>query len=365
MPFSGSVSVLFRDALGQVTSQTKWSAASAALAGGVGLFDNFGAAVVGVGDLDLDGVPDAAVGAPGDGDGGSGRGALWIVFAAANGTIKAVQKISDTSGGFLGGLADGDAFGSALASVGDLDGDGIQDLAVGAPGDDDGGDDAGAVWVLLLARDGTVREETKISARQGALAAMPGAGDRFGAALGAPASPDPAMSFDLAVGAPGSDGGGSDRGALHLLRLDRASCGNGEAEYAESCDDGDPVDANGCSNACTPRDSRTLFGEGEGGSLTLTIGGVAVTATTTLGQSADAAAAALAAAVAADPTLSMLGITASSAGGAVVVEAAIDAFSVDDPGFMVFVPALPAPSLGLLAALLGGLGALGAARRRR
>ncbi len=37
-----------------------------------------------------------------------------------------------------------------MAALGDLDGDGVSDLAVGAYRDDDGGVDRGAVWVLFL-----------------------------------------------------------------------------------------------------------------------------------------------------------------------------------------------------------------------
>ena len=37
-----------------------------------------------------------------------------------------------------------------MAALGDLDGDGVGDLAVGALGDDDGGSARGAVWVLFL-----------------------------------------------------------------------------------------------------------------------------------------------------------------------------------------------------------------------
>ncbi len=74
--------------------------------------------------------------------------------AAQPGWVLSHQKISDTEGGFTGRLDDGDRFGSSAASLCDLDGDGVGDLAAGAIGDDDGGDARGAVWVLIL--DGIV-----------------------------------------------------------------------------------------------------------------------------------------------------------------------------------------------------------------
>jgi hypothetical protein len=67
--------------------------------------------------------------------------------------VNSLQKISSTEGGFNGPVDTGDAFGGATASLGDLDGDGVTDLAVGARFDDDGGPNRGAVWVLFL--DGT------------------------------------------------------------------------------------------------------------------------------------------------------------------------------------------------------------------
>ncbi len=74
------------------------------------------------------------------------------------------HKVSDTSGNFTGELRDGDHFGSSLTDIGDFDGDGVRDVAVGAPLDDDGAVDNGAVWILLMNADGTVREQTKLSA---------------------------------------------------------------------------------------------------------------------------------------------------------------------------------------------------------
>ena len=77
-----------------------------------------------------------------------------MLFLNADGTVKAHGKISDTQGGFTGTLDNEDIFGGEVVALGDLDGDGVGDLAVGATGDDDGGAEgifgAGAVWVLFL-----------------------------------------------------------------------------------------------------------------------------------------------------------------------------------------------------------------------
>ena len=43
--------------------------------------------------------------------------------------VNSFQKLSDSSGGFAGTLRDGDFFGSAIAGIGDLDADGIEDIA--------------------------------------------------------------------------------------------------------------------------------------------------------------------------------------------------------------------------------------------
>ena len=47
-------------------------------------------------------------------------------------------------------LADNDRFGTSVASIGDLNGDGVDDLAVGAYSDDTGGSGRGAVHILFM-----------------------------------------------------------------------------------------------------------------------------------------------------------------------------------------------------------------------
>ena len=106
--------------------------------------------MAGIGDGDGDGINDLAVGARNDDDGGTDRGAVYVLFLNADGTVKAEQKISDTTGGLATSLDNDDRIGRSVAGVGDLDGDGIIDLIVGTYSDDDGGTDRGAVYVLHL-----------------------------------------------------------------------------------------------------------------------------------------------------------------------------------------------------------------------
>ena len=59
---------------------------------------------------------------------------MWILFLTTAGTVASHQKISDTEGDFTGTLGNNDKFGSSLANMGDLNGDGVVDLAVGRGG---------------------------------------------------------------------------------------------------------------------------------------------------------------------------------------------------------------------------------------
>ena len=203
---------------------------SATLLSSVGLTlhdsDEFGDALAWLGDLDGAGpsVAAMAVGAIGDDDGGSHKGAVYILFFNSAGTVTSFQKISAIAGGFTGTLDSDDEFGSSVANLGDIDGAGgaAGAIAVGCIGDDDGGTDHGAVYVLRLNANGTVFSTTKVTSVQaGVPADITGDGEEFGGAtcgLGDLDGAGPAASA-MAVGCIGDNDGGVNRGCVFIVFL--------------------------------------------------------------------------------------------------------------------------------------------------
>ena len=82
-------------------------------------------------------------------------------FAADGDVSSTVAIASDTTNG--PSLASGDIFGTSIANIGDLNGDGVNDLAVGADNDDEGGDKRGAVHIMFMNTDGSVDSTAEIN----------------------------------------------------------------------------------------------------------------------------------------------------------------------------------------------------------
>ncbi|RZV98212.1 MAG: hypothetical protein EX266_17875 [Rhodobacteraceae bacterium] len=101
----------------------------------------FAAVIGGLGDLDHDGVEDLAMGLPQDGA-ESSRGSVHILFLDAHQSIARREVIPNRYR--VTERLDRDVFGSSVAPVGDLDGNGAVDLVVGDPAED-------CIWVLFRA----------------------------------------------------------------------------------------------------------------------------------------------------------------------------------------------------------------------
>ena len=136
--------------LGQIVSITKSVEINSSTPNGpmlpAGHF--FGSSVDNMGDLDGDGVNDMVVGA----NNGPNGGSVYLLFLNSDGSVKSHNAINSATPN-VPDLADEDGFGSSVANMGDLDGNGFADLAVGAAGDHDGGFAKGGRLLIVSPRE--------------------------------------------------------------------------------------------------------------------------------------------------------------------------------------------------------------------
>ena len=163
------------------------------------------------GDFDGDGFGDLAVAAPGE---NLGAGAVHVLRGSATGLSSTGSKyFTQNTTGIADSPEQGDLFGASLA-VGDVTGDGIADLAVGAPGENGG---AGAVHVLKGSAAGlTATGSQYFSQATSGIFGDPAASDHFGASL-AIGNFGGSPHGDLAIGVPDDDSALSDSGGVHVL----------------------------------------------------------------------------------------------------------------------------------------------------
>jgi Ca2+-binding RTX toxin-like protein len=153
---AGEVSVVF--------GQADWSATPVvglgALDGKSGFrldgaqpFENSGRAVAGAGDVNGDGFDDVVLGAyRADPASGANAGQAYVVFGKADWSATRrlrLGMLNGTNGFRLEGVAADDEAGSAVGGAGDVNGDGYDDVLVGAALSDSGGSDRGEAYVVF------------------------------------------------------------------------------------------------------------------------------------------------------------------------------------------------------------------------
>lgn len=151
-----------------------------------------GRAVAGAGDLNGDGLADLAIGAPATGPQlapGARHGSVWVVFGSADGD--AVDLAALGSRGYpIGGrgfVESSDRFGSALANAGDVDGDGRDDLLIGAQGSEGSHGEYAAGAAYLVRGQAVTRpvDADALECGEGARLLAAGANRRLGIAVAA------------------------------------------------------------------------------------------------------------------------------------------------------------------------------------
>lgn len=167
-------------------------------AAGIEAKSGIGTAIARVGDLDGDGYPEIAIGQDPEFEKQRSEGrSVFIVSLGKGGEVRWVRCLNDRHDAFVKEFSQ---FGAALAGPGDLDGDRIPDLAVSDPYDSDGGEDRGAVWLVGLKADGSMKDAKKISNWGGGFKGLLHNESRFGASLCAPGDIDGDGVPDLLVG---------------------------------------------------------------------------------------------------------------------------------------------------------------------
>ena len=102
-----------------------------------------GAAIAWGGDVQDDGMPDLLIGAPGTDADASDDGVAWFIAGPVSGTV----PLPGTAGARIRGSTGGSAAGTSVLFPGDMNGDEVDDIVVGAPGNGSSGEGAAAIFL--------------------------------------------------------------------------------------------------------------------------------------------------------------------------------------------------------------------------
>ncbi len=193
-------------AYGPVAGVQPVAAAQASFEGENGQ-DFSGSAVAIVQDVNGDGFDDMLIGALNNSEGGAMAGAAYLVHGPKAG----VNSLANAEARFIGEAA-GHGAGFSVASAGDVDGDGLGDLLVGATKYDVGGPYQGAAYLIYGPATGDVNLALADAKLEGEATE-----DAAGYALAAAGDLDGDGYDDLLVTAPNHDGAGSNAGAAYVI----------------------------------------------------------------------------------------------------------------------------------------------------
>ncbi len=169
------------------------------------------------GDINGDGYGDIVTTAPGADDGGTDAGIAYVFDGSAS---RSGAYLTSSASSRITGAATGDKLGSDMA-VGDIDADGFDDIAIGAPSNDSAASNGGAVYVVYGST--LPAGATGVSTVAGCRSTLAQASAYLGTtiAIGEVAG---GVGLDLLLGAPYYDSGSSDLGAVYAFEDVGTSC---------------------------------------------------------------------------------------------------------------------------------------------
>ena len=160
-----------------------------------------------VADLNDDGKDDIVISAPYAGDDLDEQGIVYVIDGPVSGTI----SLSTASSRLLGPKAR-DRIGADVDAGGDVDGNGVSDLLIGASAADTDTTDSGGAWLLYSPLPaGTMALDASGIALVGA------ARDELGAGVGFIGEMNGDITEDFAVGAASNDLAGTDAGGVFVI----------------------------------------------------------------------------------------------------------------------------------------------------
>ena len=190
---------------------------------GEGSGDGAGRSVSSAGDVNGDGFDDVIVGAWfGDSATTNSTGTGYVVFGRSGGFASGIDLSSlDGASGFrLDGVTQSDYTGDSVSSAGDVNGDGFDDLIIGARSADPGGDAEAGSSYILFGKSGGFASVINLGALDGTTGFRldgDSAGDRSGYSVSSAGDVNGDGFGDLIVGALGADPNGSYSGSSYVV----------------------------------------------------------------------------------------------------------------------------------------------------